>query len=69
MTKRKSKTPLPLSERRYGIVSPYGNIWTVKTFDTEDRAKSYLEKFWHGIKSDITKFKVVPVDVTISVRT
>lgn len=69
MAKRRAapKRPTPYRSRRYGILNPYGDIWSPVTFATIEEAKSHIESFWSfDPKRDLSVFAVVPVRVTVS---
>jgi len=63
------------SDDRFGILNPFGDLWTPETFATPKAAADYLFAFWRGggfgeayrEPRQIGKFKVVPVKVTVSV--
>ncbi len=61
----KMKHPLPSKMMRYGILSPYGNIWTIDTFDSAAEANRHLKKVFHGVVGDINTFKIIAVEVTV----
>lgn len=56
------------STSRFGILNPYGDIWSPETFDTEAEAMAYVEQFWRDTKgvTDLSRFKPVRVRVTVS---
>lgn len=57
-------------DTRFGILNPWGDVWTSETFTSEDRARKHIEDFWRGINDagDLTMFKIVPVRVHVTVR-
>lgn len=60
----------PARGKAFGILNPWGDVWTHETFDTEERAAHYVVRFWRdfpGVKRDTSQFKVVPVKVTVSI--
>lgn len=64
---KKPKRPKPYRAIRFGILNPYGDVWTPETFDTEDAAKRYVTEWWKqvgGPRAD--KFKIVRARVTVS---
>lgn len=62
------KRPKPKRVQRFGILNPYGDLWTHSTFETEHAAQMHVVIFWRGDKNvDVSKFRVVPVRVTVSV--
>lgn len=61
------KRPTPYRSRRYGILNPYGDIWSPVTFATIEEAKSRIADFWSfDPRHDLSQFSVVPVRVTVS---
>jgi hypothetical protein len=62
-----TKAPRSTSLDRWGILNPWGDVWTVETFDDADRARDHVRAFWAGQQQDLTKFSVVPVRVRVSV--
>lgn len=67
MTKTKAaKIPEPYEcSNRYGILNPYGDVWSPETFDSMDAALKHLTKFW-GPRDDLSRFTVIPVRVIVS---
>jgi len=66
----KVKKPKPARGRAFGILNPWGDVWTYETFETEGEARAYIAAFWlhPGFgPQDLSKFKVVPVRVVVSV--
>ena len=62
----------PYVDDRFGILNPWGDVWTPDTFDTEEAAREHLRDFWSqpgfGRKyQDVTRFKVVPVTVRVEI--
>lgn len=56
----KTKRPKTSSTVGYGIINPYGDMWTSEVFDTPGQAKGHLERFWQNINgTDLTKFRIV----------
>jgi hypothetical protein len=54
------KPPKTTSLDGYGIMNPYGDMWTVEVFPTTQQAQRHLERFWSGNSSmDLSKFKIV----------
>lgn len=57
------------SRETWGILNPYGDIWSTSTFETPEDAKRHLAKFWDGIVVkgvDLTAFKVIRVRVRVT---
>lgn len=68
--KKPKKGPKPYRCQRYGILNPYGDVWTPDTFNTMDAARQHVENFWRGqYDKDLSKFVVVPVKVVVSAVT
>lgn len=62
-----AKAPRPYAMDRFGILNPYGEIWSSHTFGTEAEGKEYVDRYWNGQPPhELKKFKVVPVVVTIT---
>lgn len=60
----------PARGTAFGILNPWGDVWTYETFSTEAEARQHIKNFWTGIKSstvDVSRFSVVEVRVTVSV--
>jgi hypothetical protein len=49
----------------FGILNPYGGLWTHHTFPTEAAARAYVTDFWRTSSQDVSKFSVVPVRVRV----
>lgn len=65
------KRPKPARGEAFGILNPYGDIWTHDTFHTEADARAYIVAFWRNVRSpsvDPSAFKVIPVKVTVSAK-
>lgn len=64
-----SKPKGSTDDSRFGILNPWGDVWTSRTFKSEGKARKYIEDYWRGIDDagDLTQFKVVPVRVHVSV--
>jgi hypothetical protein len=63
------RRPKPARGAAFGILNPYGNVWTFESFPTEAAAREYLEAFWRNPgfgPQDTSKFQIVPVRVTVS---
>ncbi|MEH2501271.1 hypothetical protein V1290_000082 [Bradyrhizobium sp. AZCC 1578] len=57
----KDKRPKTASNTGYGILNPYGDMWTSEVFSTEGQARGHLERFWRTVPggSDLSKYKIV----------
>ena len=55
----------------WGILNPWGDVWTTNTFETEEAARAHVREFWARFpeQRDLTKFKPVRVKVHVSVAT
>lgn len=53
---------------RYGILNPYGDVWSPDTFSTIALAERHVREFWRGVSNppNFAKFKIVRVRVTVS---
>jgi len=55
-----SKRPKTATITGYGILNPYGDMWTPEVFSTIGGARGHLERFWHFQPGqDLSKFKIV----------
>lgn len=63
-----AKRAKPARGTAFGILNPYGNMWTYSTFETEDEARKYIADFWRGMQGEerLDRFKVIPVKITVS---
>lgn len=60
IVKPAKKRPAMSSHNGYGILSPYGDMWTSSIFNSPTEAKDYIRDFWRGVKGhDITKYRIV----------
>jgi hypothetical protein len=52
----------------WGILNPYGELWTHDTFQSEDAARRDVEAFWRGNPNagDLSGFKPVRVNVRVT---
>ena len=67
MAKKPTKEPKPYQMKRFGILNPYGDIWSPETFSTEAEAKRHVENFWRGTKrTNLSAFKIIKVNVTVA---
>lgn len=48
------------------IINPYGGIWTGDIFQTPEEARAYLERFWKGTNSDLSRFKLAIASQTVT---
>jgi len=55
----KTKKPQTASGDCYGILNPYGDMWTYRSFETEAEARAFIKNFWRDDPGDISRFKVV----------
>ncbi len=62
------KRAKPARGKAFGILNPYGDLWTYSTFETEAEARKYIADFWRGLQGEerLDRFKVIPVKVTVS---
>ena len=57
----------PIRGKAFGIINPYGDLWTHQTVRDERAARDHIEAFWRGTTTmDTSRFKIVPVRVTVS---
>lgn len=50
----KRKKPRGTSREGYGILNPYGDMWTTDIFDTVDQAHEHVRRFWNGSETGKT---------------
>lgn len=70
LTKAERRTLAPQSYEcttRFGIINPYGGIWSPETFGTKDAAWEHLRTFWRGTKmeNELDGFTVEHVKITV----
>lgn len=61
-----SKAPEPVEPvvvHRWGIIGPYGNIWTPDTFAKPEDAEDHLRSFWG--RQGFDGYYAAPVEVTV----
>lgn len=65
---RRAKPARSTGCKVYGILNPYGDLWTWKTFASEDEARAHIRNFWRGTghEAGVDRFTVIPVRVTVS---
>lgn len=62
-----SKRAKPARREMFGILNPYGDIWSTSTFETEAHARKFISDFWRNSKDiDLSQFKVIRVRVVVS---
>lgn len=55
------------SDDRFGIVNPYGDLWSLETFDREDDAWAHLRDFYKNMgQSQPPDFKVERVSLLVA---
>ncbi len=59
--------PARFSMRRFGIANHLGGVWTPETFQTAQQAGWYLTAQNKIFGGTLSKHKVVPVRVTVSI--
>ena len=65
---RSPRKPRTYEATAYGILNPWGDLWTYECFESEAEAREHVEAFWRdisGTPSDLDKFTIVPVHVTV----
>lgn len=54
----------------WGIMNPYGDIWTTRTFETKADAVQHVKDFWTklegGASRDLSLFRPVRVKVHVT---
>lgn len=69
-TAKPKKGPKPYRCRRYGILNPYGDVWSPETFNTMLAAREHVKRFWSNQPDhDLSKYEIVPVKVIVSAVT
>lgn len=65
---RQKKRRKPARAERWGILNPWGDVWTYDTFDTPEAARKHVADFWRNIKDhrDVRDFRIVRVRITVS---
>lgn len=45
----------------FGILNPWGDMWTSEVFSTQEAARDHLAAFWRGSSSppDLTRYRIV----------
>lgn len=62
-----AKRVKPARRDLFGILNPFGDVWTTDTFETKAQATRYVADFWRTTKDiDLAQFKVIRVRVTVS---
>jgi hypothetical protein len=53
----------------WGILNPWGDLWTYEAFGTQAEARVHLEKWWAAFDGSkpATGYRIVPVKVMTSV--
>ena len=64
------RDPGPYETRAlWGIMNPYGSLWTDQAFESPADAESYLRNFWKDIsKASLSKFRIVLVRRSITLE-
>jgi hypothetical protein len=63
------KRPRANATTGWGILNPYGDVWTPEIFETPEQAQKHLEDFWKsfpGPNTDTRKFRIVKARVRVS---
>jgi hypothetical protein len=61
------KSPKPYEWQAFGILNPYGDLWTPEFFEDPEDAFEHMKVFWGPTYEDKARgFKVVPVDVMVT---
>lgn len=67
---RINRRPRTAQAEAWGILNPWGDVWTYHTFDSKEAAEAFVQKFWRdfpGSKPDTRRFKAIRVKVVVSV--
>lgn len=64
------KRPKGARGEAWGILNPYGDLWTHSTFDSPEEATAYVERFWQGISGarDLRRFRPIRVKVHVTAK-
>jgi len=62
------RKPKGTSGQEWGILNPYGDLWTYEVFETPAEARKHIADFWRDIygNHDLTKYKIVRVNVRVT---
>lgn len=69
MKKPITRKPKGRSDQQWGILNPYGDLWTYETFATPEAAREHVADFWSEMKTietDISRFRIVRVNVRVN---
>lgn len=58
----KKGKPQKATRTGYGILNPYGDMWTSHVFERPEQAADYVRDYWKQFpasNTDVSKFKVV----------
>lgn len=61
--------PKPAEGEAWGILNPWGDVWTYDVFNSPEAATAYVKRFWGDNRSkvDLNAFKPVRVTITVAV--
>lgn len=63
------RKPKAATGEAWGIINPFGDVWTYDTLKTPEAAEEYVRWFWAGTKDGpaLDTFKPVRVRVRVTV--
>lgn len=67
-----ARRPKGTKVERWGILNPYGDLWTHETFESADQARRYVHRFWQGLNGaggDLRRFRPIRVKVHVTAST
>lgn len=65
----RKRQPKGAKGEAWGILNPYGDLWTHKTFESETAALEYVRAWWSWNREaggDLTRFKPIRVNVHVT---
>lgn len=67
LPKRKARQPKGARGEAWGILNPYGDLWTWQTFETQDEAMEHVARVWRPLGGTaIQGFKPIRVNVHVT---
>ena len=56
------RRPKATSRVGFGIVNPFGDMWTTDIFNSEEATRNHLKRFWSVVDSssrDLSRYRIV----------
>lgn len=67
MEMKVKKAPKATGFEGFGIVNPYGDMWTTDVFRSPEAASEHLADFWRGSpEKDLSRYRIVKAKVRTS---